>query len=360
MLLRRMGYVFLASACLGAFGVACEFPFPSSKYQVEEGGLGGLGGAASEESIRVATAFAEDDAACLRAFASKCELPIERCAESSSCIQFAECVRTRAAPTAETSCADELGTSLADHWLFEFTRHCWAERHRECGLGRDFSCADGYELPTSVRSVVEVSQQVFAINQAADAVFSVSFCPGIEDCSEVAAQATTNPGTGIYELTLPIAGMNFGVGNVWEGYRIVEGSNIYPSTVATNVPVWGRRVEITRLLNRGTIDALSTAYERDGTSSLFVQVVDCQSDPAPGVKFDIPTSESDVIVYVRNSLTPVGPATVETGAAGIYGHEVDQLHEIRALVDGRVVAAWRGHLVRGRPMYLRLHPSGGM
>jgi hypothetical protein len=267
-------------------------------------------------------------------------------------------MRERADPAAETTCSDEASTSLDDSWRFELVRHCWATRYAECDIGRDFACAGMYGPPSGERSAVEVRQQILlsgAENARND--FSVAFCEEWSDCSAPVLEVVTDRSTGIYDAAIPVGGKNFGVGNDWRGYRLIRGAGIPDSVVGANVPIWGRRLEITRVLDSEQVAGLAEWFGVDALRSVFVQVVDCKSDPAPGITFEVSTSESEVVSYVADSGVPVEGPTVASGAAGITGYDTEQPHTIWAMRGQQVVATWSGELSAGMPRYLRLHPG---
>jgi hypothetical protein len=352
----------LCASAVAFTALACNFPISGDEYRVagdDPSPYGaGEGDTSADRLARIVSAFAGTNADCATAFREMCAAPIEACARTQACAEFTECVRERASPAAETICSDKLGTTLTDHWLFELTRHCWVERHEECPIGVSLDCLEGYERPASDRSNVVVSQQLLTVNQPSEeADYTVFFCPGIETCSDPVVKVSVDPRTATYEVTLDVGGKNFGIGNFWEGYRLVEGSSIYPSVVAANLPIWGRRVEITRLLARSTVDTLSAAFMGDATNAAFVQIVDCQSEPLPGVSFAVPTSEQELVVYVKDFVTPTSGPTVATGAAAIYGHEANALQVVEARMGDRLIAAWQGWVTHERPLYLRMHPN---
>lgn len=359
--------------------LACDFPISGSKYRIDDGGTAfssGAEGAAKDRgdvhaaggngleqldshTRAIVQAFARDDEECATAFVAACTDALTNCAASSGCVDYSICMRERAAPSAETTCSDDGDTSLEDSWRFELVRHCWASRYAECDLGRNFECVGDYGPPSGERVVAEVRQQVLVRGaEGAGSEFTISFCPEWSDCSEPVVQVATNRVTGVYDATLPVGGKNFGVGNEWRGYRLVRGPDIPDSIVAANIPIWGRRVEITRVLSTQQVGAFSFWYEADIKSSVMVQIVDCLADPAPGISFELPTSATAIINYVDGDGSRVPDQTVASGAAGISGYDPEELQTISAMRDGEIVATWSGELSSGKPRYVRLHPMG--
>jgi hypothetical protein len=172
----------------------CDFPIPSSKYEVGWGGTKGAEASAgsvalfeepaSPEVFRIVSAFAGGDTTCGQSFVEECAEVLNACANAPRCVEFSECVRGRALPTAETTCADELGASTEETWAFERTRHCWATRYAQCEIGKDFSCAYAYNAPGSKSSSITISQQLLLLNEEqAESDFTVTFCDALSDCS---------------------------------------------------------------------------------------------------------------------------------------------------------------------------------
>jgi len=346
-------------------GVAgCEFPVSSSKYHVVEtetpaGTEGERSPELDADVQRLVDTFAGGDTRCARSFANACAVALAECGAHAECIEYAECMRERANPTSETTCSDDHQTSLDDSWHFELLRHCWATRYAECKLGNDFSCTGEYGPASGERTNVEIRQQLLVRGaENTQAKFSVAFCQEWTDCTEPALETTSDATTGLYDATLAVGGKNFGVGNDWNGYRLIRGMDIPDSIVAANVPIWGRRLEITRLLDDTQVSLLAAFFGIDATRSVFVQIVDCQSDPAAGITFDVPTSPTATVGYVDEAGNQVSGPTVASGAAGITDYDPEQPQTIRALRGGEVIATWNGDVSAGTPRYLRLHPVG--
>lgn len=344
--------------------LGCDFPISSSKYElgVEASSVPGEAPGIEDlepQTFQLVRAFAPDDDRCAAAFVEACGEALRDCSASAGCLDYGSCMRARADPTAETTCSDDGQTSIEDSWKFELVRHCWASRYAECDLGRNFECVDVYGPPSSERTKAEIRQQILVRGiETEQSAFTVSFCAEWTDCATPVSEVSTNRLTGVYDATLPVGGKNFGVGNEWRGYRLVRGAEIPDSVVLANLPIWGRRVEITRLLSVAQASALSTWYAIDAERSVFVQIVDCLSDPAPGVEFEMPTSPSARVGYVDDDGYIRQGSTVATGAAGISDYDPAQPQTIRAVREGRTVATWSGELSAGMPRYLRLHPLG--
>jgi hypothetical protein len=365
---RRLSSLEVMPLLMVLIHTGCDFPIPSSKYEVGWGGTKGAEASAgsvalfeepaSPEVFRIVSAFAGGDTSCGQSFVEECAEVLNACANAPRCVEFSECVRGRALPTAETTCADELGASTEETWAFERTRHCWATRYAQCEIGKDFSCAYAYNAPGSKSSSITISQQLLLLNEEqAESDFTVTFCDALSDCSPPLDAVIPNRLTGIYDLTLDMPPKNSGVGNGWIGHRRIEGPRIYPSLVEANLPFWSHRTEITRIFSTESIDYLSSAYGGDARNAVFVQVVDCQSDPAPGITVELPDSPSAIVRSVTETSIPLPGPTFSTGAVGIFGHDGDKLHAIVALRGGVRVAEWSGLLRKGMPVYLRLYPS---
>ncbi|HEY3495113.1 MAG TPA: hypothetical protein VGK73_10525 [Polyangiaceae bacterium] len=350
--------------CFGSAG--CEFPVSSSKYYVAEGESsagradGANDGVELDHAVQaLVRAFAGDDEACATAFADSCARPLAECGARSGCAEYGVCMRERATPTAETTCSDHGRTSIEDSWRFELLRHCWATRYAECNIGYDFSCVGAYGPPSGDRTAVEVRQQLLIRGtENAPSDFTVAFCPEWSDCSEPVVEVVADAATGLYDVSLPVGGKNAGVGNDWNGYRLIRGGSIPDSVIAANVPLWGRRVEITRLLDTSQVTLLAAVFGVDALRSAFVQVVDCQSDPAPGISFEVPSSPAASVGYVNEEGARVEGPTVSSGAAGISDYDSGEPQTIRALRGDELVAVWDGELSAGKVRYLRLHPRG--
>lgn len=364
----------LVQSCARVFSLGCcallgcDFPISSSKYSTAppeaNAGTADDSHPTAAEGLdpseqRLVRAFAGEGEQCARAFREACSVPLSDCAASSACVDYGTCMRERADPTAETTCSDAGQTSIEDSWKFELLRHCWASRYAECPIGKNFECVGRYGPPSGERSASEVRQQILVRGtESAPSNFSISFCAEWTDCATPILEVAADRATGVYDATLPVGGKNFGAGNEWRGYRLVRGEAIPDSIVLANIPIWGRRVEITRLLSAAQASALSIWYSMEVESSVFVQVVDCNSDPAPGVSFELPTSPTATAVYVDDDGLAVAGATVATGAAGISGYDPAEPLTIHAVRGGELVAIWSGELSAGMPRYLRLHPLG--
>jgi hypothetical protein len=348
----------LAGAALG-----CDFPIASSKYSVEPRSDAQTPGDWAEgvdpNVLTLVEAFARDQGACASAFANACAAALAECGASSACVDYGRCVRERADPTADTTCSDDYATTVEDSWRFELVRHCWATRYAECDLGRNFDCVGAYGPPSGERKEVAVRQQVLVRGaESSSSDFAVSFCPEWSDCSSPVVQVETDRTTGLYDVVLPVGGKNFGVGNDWRGYRLIRGREIPDSVVASNTPFWGRRVEITRLLSLEQADGLSAWYGIDARQSVFVQIVDCRSDPAPGVSFELPLSAKSTVGYVNELGAKVPGPTVASGAAGVSDYDPSKPQTILAVREGETIASWNGEVSAGMPRYLRLYPRG--
>lgn len=335
----------VAASSLGVFLFACTFPIDSEKYAVVE----------PAQISRLLQAFAGENDECASAFQSGCADALGNCAASSACLKFGVCMRERANPAAETTCSDDLGTSLDDNWRYEVLRHCWATRSKECPMGTNFACVGDYAAPSAEREKVELRQQIkLESAETAGNAFDVQFCPELASCDPPLKSTKTDQKTGYFDAKLELHTLNSGVGNVWNGYRQISGDSIPMSAVQTNIPFWGRRTEITRLLTTSQLALLGALHNSDPLNSIFVQVVDCLSDPAADLQIEMPTSSTASVGYTSQEAT----ATLSDGAAGVTGYDPKKPHRLIAVRDGRIVASFTGLLPYGMPRYLRMHPEG--
>jgi hypothetical protein len=133
---------------------------------------------------------------------------------------------------------------------------------------------------------------------------------------------------------------------------------VFLSIIEANVPIWGQRVEITRVMSNLTLGYIAEKFGAKAENGVFVQVVDCKSEPAAGVSIELPDSPNAKVVYVDHT-GPVleAPLSLATGAAGIYDHDKTNEQRIVARKNGRVVAKYSGVLEAGNPRYIRLQPN---
>jgi hypothetical protein len=161
-------------------------------------------------------------------------------------------------------------------------------------------------------------------------------------------------------VTIPV-GTGLGrPGSAWAGYRLVESPAIDPTRIESNVPIWGVRTEITRVLDATQQQVLASLLGEERSNAVFLQVFDCQSAPAAGVTFELSLSATGRVRYVAGV---DAQATDGTGAAGIYDLEPEQLQEVVAKLPGRAgqsaraVATWHGFQPTGHVMYVKLLPD---
>ena len=303
-------------------------------------------------------AFAPEDERCATVFAEACAEALTDCAASAGCLDYGSCMRERADPTAETTCSDGGRTSIEDSWRFELVRHCWASRYAECDIGRNFQCVGAYGPPSGERTTSEVRQQILVRGiESEQSAFTVSFCAEWTDCSTPVTEVSTNRLTGVYDATLTVGGKNFGVGNEWRGYASFAARRFRTASSPPTFRSGAARGDHASA-QRGPSKRAFAWYGMDAERSVFLQIVDCQSDPAPGVSFAMPTTATARVGYVDDDGYIMEGSTVATGAAGISDYDPEKPQTIRAIREGRIVATWSGELSAGKPRYLRLHPVG--
>jgi hypothetical protein len=336
---------------------ACEFPLSASKYEVAAGPEEQASGPSEP---RLLAAFSANDPACVAELESKCPANVRQCATTPGCTDFTECVRAHATPAAETSCLDVLGTSLEARWSYETLRACWAEQYAICDVGNDFRCAGQYEAPNAERSEVTLSHTIKYLDQPdRPADFLVRICGFLSDCSTPLNEIATDP-SGQYTVTIGVGTEPGGPGSAWAGYRLVESPGIDPTRVESNVPIWGVRTEVTRVLDKTQQQLLAALVGEAHSNAVFVQALDCQSAPAAGVAFELPLSTAGRVRYVAGV---DAVATDGTGAAAIYDLEPERLQQLvatlpeRAGESARAVATWHGFQPSGHVMYVKLLPD---
>ncbi len=336
---------------------SCDFPFSSSKYTTTDDAQP----AESNADIRapIVQAFAGTDSACARDLEDNCASNLDRCSATPGCSDFAVCVLDEATPAAETTCGDLLTTSLDARWSFENLRACWAERYQQCSVGSDWSCVDRYNAPSTERSELTVSQTLQYLDQPGRrADFSVRICGQLTDCKTPIAETTTDD-DGRYTVTFPVGTAPGRPGSSWLGYRKVDSPGIYPTRIETNLPVWGNRVEVTRLLDSSQVDLLRTLSGAVRDEAVFVQVLDCLSSPAARVRLVLHQSKTGLVGYVGSSEASTGAR----GAAAVYNLELGQEQLLTAEVDTDdsehpvVIGRWHGFLESGEVVYLKMYPE---
>lgn len=351
-----------------ATATGCGFPFAPEEYRVATVGdeatgcdVEPLDAGAGPGIPRLLDAFALGDLTCADALRDTCNIHLSRCAETPGCIDFAECTRNVSDPTAESKCAASLQASLDAHWAYEKLRSCWAEQHARCDVGSDWSCLDGYAPPALDKTAVHLSQQLqYFLGSSEPTDFQVRLCQALTDCSSPLAETSADPCSGIYAFDILGNTEPGRPGDAWEGYRLVTGAGISPSLVVTNLPLRGRRVDVVRLVLDSQLSLIGKGKVVDDSPTVFVQVMDCQSGPAAGVRVSVPTTSAGAVEYPGAGKSP--NRTRESGAAAAYNLEPGQYQKIVAeLVDDdgepTLVAEWEGILSRETITYLKLYPE---
>lgn len=329
---------------------ACEFPLATKDYRVEpRAEPGGV----LPPTVALLRAFAGDDRDCAEAVESSCGATLARCEAEAGCVDYSACVREMSNPLATTKCQDRLGTSLAAQWAYEDLLRCWYGLDAKCSVGRDFRCAGNYDLPHSERTEFTLSERItYLYGEGLAPDFSMAVCRLGTDCAEPSAVAALDS-AGRYTVTVPWGEGLGGPGSAWTGYRLVTGPNIYPSRLESNLPVWGTRITVTRVLTKDLLDLLALSYEAR-QEAIFVQVVDCQSSPAPGIEVSLTDPSHGIVVYEGD-----GPVTVNEGAVVIRDAKLDTVLELvaRRGQAGDVVASHRITLSEGHLAYVRIYPE---
>jgi hypothetical protein len=329
---------------------ACEFPLAPKDYRVEPR-------AESEDalppSVALLRAFAGDDQDCAEAVESTCSATLARCEAEAGCVDYSACVRDISDPLATTKCQDQLGTSLAAQWAYEDLVRCWYMLDAKCSVGRDFRCAGNYDLPHSERTEFTLSERIsYLFGEGLVPDFSMAACRLGTDCAEPLAVAALDS-AGRHTVTVPWGEGLGGPGSAWTGYRLVTGPNIYPSRFESNLPVWGTRITVTRVLTKDFLDLLAMSYDAQ-QEAIFAQVVDCQSSPAPGIELSLTDPSHGIVVHEGD-----GPVTVNEGAVVIRDAKLGVVLELvaRRGQGGDVVARHRITLPEGHLAYVRIYPE---
>jgi len=328
--------------------IGCEFPVATKDYRVDTG-----------PRATLIDAFAADDAECAKDLSQSCSSALSACLDESGCSEFSACVRALADPVATTKCQDRLGASLDAQWAYEELSRCWSQLSPKCKVGQDFRCLGHYDLPHSERSEFTLSEKVqYFKNEQAAPDFAVAACVRTTDCSEPTARIPLDDKLR-YTVTVPWGTKLGGPGSDWDGYRLLTSPSILPSHVESNLPVWGMRVTVTRVVPEILLESWRSAFHADQPEAIFVQVVDCQSAPAPGIVVTLTNAEQGTIIHDDG-----GPTTMpKTGAAVIFNLKLDGVIEIVARRSaalgelGTEVARHRVTLPRGHAYYLRMYPE---
>lgn len=330
------------SLFLTAALASCNFPVSSDKYQVEQASSG------EEASLtRLVHAFAGESDACEARLAESCRTRLEGCVTSDGCVDFAVCAREIAGPDASSRCSSRENASFEAIQRFSDVRECWATIVTDCAVGSDFRCVGRYAAPTPQRSPIVVAQTfsyVFLGTPVAGA--DVRFCALDRGCELVLGLTTDE--TGSYRVDIPIALEPPGLEG-WRGVRRVDGAMLHPHLLARNIPIWSDHHERTSLMSSdvaqltGTIlaDLRDVAFEDLGPIAL-VQAFDCQTAPAGGIIFEVPTAPDAFIVYVTDFLDPGATSTAQgVGSATIANLTVGKTHHVvaRHEATGEVVAS---------------------
>ncbi len=336
----------LSLICLAALP-GCEFPISAKDYRVE-----------ADPRAALIDTFATHDSDCARAVDQGCPGALSACLDESGCPEFSACVRELATPAARAECEGRLGTSLDAQWAYEDLLRCWSQLDSACSVGADFRCVGRYNRPASERTTLTLSERVhylYAEQEPPD--FALALCVQTSDCSEPIALASLDD-AGHYTATVPWGPKLRGPGSEWQGYRLLTSPDIPPSRVESNLPVWGTRVGVTRVLKSDLIESIGDVFGVTRREAIFVQVVDCQSAPAPGIVVTL-TDPTDGTVEHDGG----GPVTTRTGAAAISDPKLNGVIEIvarRSAARGEVgteIARHRVTLPEGHVSYLKMYPE---
>src|SRR6187549_1941253 len=112
----------------GALLLGCGFPVDDSKCEVDD------------HFNRIVEAFANDNQSCEECF-SGCVAPIDECAATEGCTEFAECVRAEANPAGPASCESKMvDVTLAANVAYAGVSYCWMGCKAHCAVGTNWDC----------------------------------------------------------------------------------------------------------------------------------------------------------------------------------------------------------------------------
>jgi hypothetical protein len=335
---------------------ACDFPLSAERYDIA---AARDPGASSEPLVQV---FADDEVECAECLRQSCSAQLKACSDDQGCFEFARCLQAARNPGGEAVCGEALGTSWATRMVYGRLRACWSGCVSECDVGTDFSCAYGYAAPRPPRPTITISQTL----RFADLVqplrgASVRLCPQLTGCDVPLATAVTNE-QGSYTAEIPILVEPIPLAG-WAGFRLVEGPEILPLHLASNLPVWSDRHDETQVLHSSTSQVILDGLGLTDRSVVFAQVFDCRLGGAGGVVFEVPGSATARVRYIDPSSLSSDylQATLATaeGAAIIYGLAARESHFIvaRHAATQQRVASGAVYVSGEHLVFFNLHPD---
>ena len=328
---------------------ACEFPFSPEKYQLAPEPE------AQQSAERVALSAFTQEPTCVEQVQNACPQTLSECGQTAGCAELATCIRKRRAPSAEAGCSSELDSSVDALRAYEALRACWAEQYGTCDVGNDFDCLEAYVKPgVRERSQLLLQEQFKYVGHELDgASFTLLGCGlGPDDCAPPLALAATDA-NGWVSMAIPL---NAGrAGQDWSGARRVSGDQIRESRIERNIPIWNDHVEVTRLVDDGTLQIGSELLGISEDQAVLVQVLDCQS--APAARIELRASHGQVYYHQGFGFATDG-GTRGVGAADVVNALADTPLTIDAIDQaGRTIASWRGRLAPHDLVYLKLYPT---
>ena len=353
--------IFVSVAGLAALSQACDFPISTSAYSIVE---------APHEPDSAAVellldAFADGEQ-CRAALREECADDLELCANTSGCSELTRCMRDQANPTAETVCGERHGSLPEAHWRYETLRRCWTGRYTGCSVGHDFRCVGAYSATTVERSELLLSQEILPLGSTPTTGLSVRVCDVLTDCEEPLAETRLDH-TGRYTLSIPMLGRP---GIAWDGYRLALGDGFPRMRIETNNPVWGRRFDVVQVFDSEQLVNLAKWRGVKDQEAMFVQILDCQSDPAPQIALSLVSTATDT--PAAGSIASIEPQFIEgrlvtTSSGALAVHDLDpeadpglKIVARRITADnpsGEVVASWQGSPPDGAITYLKMYPG---
>jgi hypothetical protein len=128
------------------------------------------------------------------------------------------------------------------------------------------------------------------------------------------------------------------------------------SRIERNLALWSDQVELTRVMRDSTLDLAQTVFMIAERQAVFLQVVDCLSNPAAGI---VVKASGARIIY-SNDFFPI-PEAVETfgvGSAAVFDFKATEGLTIEAFRGDVRVATAKVGVGQGEVVYLKLFPTG--
>ena len=319
--------------------------------------------------------WSEECSACVR---SACVDSLARCAADRRCSDFVSCRWGRSgdvSPGGEQRCGARLGESPeVDGSATRELSNCWSfSCTEECQLGREWSCLDGYELPTpDARGAVRIEQtlQTGFSNGIIPGVL-VRYCPPLVDVSTCERQFDALGCTdtlGVSRTTVPISTDDR---PGWRGYRHAFQPGNIDALLQSNLPVLLDRFMLQHVPSLAEFDVLAAVFGSDPSlGGVVFQVFDCAHTGADGVDIEIVPEAGQPALLGRVGYLAQADATelvsgptraAGNGGGAIADVPVDGLVTIRATLreTGRVIAEPRVWVTPGRGTLLEIHPEPG-